>query len=338
MQPTEGTRGWCQSNKNVAPRVSVLLATYNGERFVGDQIKSLAKNAVNFTLEWLDDSSTDNTRDVVKRAIADNGLQSREWPCSERQGYPRAFFTLLEVVEADIYLFCDQDDIWQPGRIDAVVAELATDLCSPVLGFSEALMFRGDEPQLLTPVFRHFGMTIDLSPSRALLFCPAQGNTIAFTRPLREIFVGHKNVAQTYAPGHDCWMYLIASTAGCARVLTTAATTLYRAHDENFSSPFIQGKWWLLQQIQRVLLARQARGFLLATPTLPPGNRLARLSSIAQIVQSIECRQSPWTLLKLTWLGAMPPSFMWAARLWAACLFTDARETRWERLPAGSRG
>jgi len=57
------------------------------------------------------------------------------------RGVPGTFFQLLECVDADIYLFCDQDDIWQRGRIDATVAHLLPDLASPVLCSSDPLMF-----------------------------------------------------------------------------------------------------------------------------------------------------------------------------------------------------
>jgi hypothetical protein len=54
----------------------------------------------------------------------------------------------MDCADADIYLFCDQDDIWQAGKIDAVVDNLRADVASAVLCFSDPLMFYNDEPEV----------------------------------------------------------------------------------------------------------------------------------------------------------------------------------------------
>ena len=122
-------------------KVAVLLATYNGARFIEPQINSFKENATPFTLHWLDDHSTDNNRDAVRASALRSGIDFREWHQPQHWGYPGAFFQLLECVDADIYLFCDQDDIWQPGKIDATVADLLPDISSPALCFSDPLIF-----------------------------------------------------------------------------------------------------------------------------------------------------------------------------------------------------
>src|SRR5207249_3722411 len=111
-------------NTQQHPKVALLLATYNGARFVEPQIRSLKENSVPFTLHWIDDHSTDDTRDAVRASALDSRIDFVEWHQPQHKGYPGAFFQLLECVDADIYLFCDQDDIWQPGKIDATVANL----------------------------------------------------------------------------------------------------------------------------------------------------------------------------------------------------------------------
>jgi rhamnosyltransferase len=94
--------------------VAVLLATYNGGEYVDQQIRSLKENATPSTLHWLDDHSSDNTRSAVRASALTMGIPLCAWHQPRHQGVPGAFFQLIECVEADIYLFCDQDDIWQP--------------------------------------------------------------------------------------------------------------------------------------------------------------------------------------------------------------------------------
>ena len=136
------------------PNVAVLLATYNGSNYVEAQIKSLGENVVPFTLHWLDDHSTDNTRDIVRATALSAGIELREWHQPRRHGVPGTFFELLNCVDADIYLYCDQDDIWQRGKIDAVVANLTPDVNQPVFCYSDPLMFYEDAPDTFYRVDR----------------------------------------------------------------------------------------------------------------------------------------------------------------------------------------
>jgi glycosyltransferase involved in cell wall biosynthesis len=316
--------------------VAVLLATYNGARFLEQQIRSLKENCASFTLYWLDDHSTDNTREVVRGVAQCTDIELRELHQPQHQGVPGTFFQLLEDVDADIYLFCDQDDIWQPGKIDAVVANLLPDVKSPVLCFSDVLMFRNDEPEVLYSTFDVLGTKPEVALKESRLFMPGfvAGNTQGFTRPLRDMFVAHKDIARTHAIMHDLWMYLIAVSSGTARMLPNVPTNLYRWHGNNATDAYSiwKGKGagryvftWQQQQLVRRDLSRHARGFLLASTGLPPGQKLDRFVEIARLVATLDRRQSPAALLRLVRGG-----IMWANRrhmvgLAVACLCSDAR-------------
>ena len=329
----------CQGRHSVKTRqdarVAVLLATYNGARFIEAQIRSLRDNAVRFTLHWLDDHSTDDTRDIVRATARDLGLELQEWHQPARLRLPGAFFQLLECVAADIYCFCDQDDIWQPGKIDATVADLLPQLTEPVLCFSDSLMFYDDEPG----VFRRVSEVFGSKPSRALqasrLFMTliAPGHTQGFTRPLRDLYLQHKETARAYARSHDGWMYLIAHASGSARMLSNVPTALYRQHGGNVTSSLLsrRGKrfdnsalTWRQQQSLRRLVARHAQGFILASPTLPPGQKLEHLVALARRIATLDRRQSPAALVNLIRRHAMWPNRRWAAGFAAACLWSDA--------------
>ena len=315
-------------------KVAVLLATYNGARFVGVQIRSLKANAVPFTLHWLDDHSTDATRETVRASASSAGIELHEWHERQRQGVPATFFRLLTHVDADIYLFCDQDDIWEPGKIDATVANLLPDVASPALCFSDPLMFTHGKPASLRPVSEVFGYAKRpqaLQESRLFMSACACGNTLGFTRPLRDLFLRHKDIAHAYARMHDSWMYLIAVVSGTARPLSNAPTTLYRQHGGNFTSGFFnpQGSrvvWnWRLQHRVRRSTSRHAHGFLLAASTLPPGPKLDRAVELARMIERLERRQSLLALARLIYRRATLPN--WRDTLWLAvsCLFTDAK-------------
>jgi hypothetical protein len=202
-----------------------------------------------------------------------------------------------------------------------------------VLCFSEAFIFRNDRPEILHRVFDFVGTKADVALEESRLFTsnPAQGNTIGFTRPLREVFLRHKDIARKYAPAHDSWMYLIAVASGTSRMLFNVPTTLYRVHGSNWIGDSLQwrgitylSRKWRLQQAIRRWLSRQAEGFCLASATLTPGPKLERLVMLAQLVATLDRRQSPAFLVRLARHRAMPPSRRFAVWLAAACLCCDA--------------
>ncbi len=315
-------------------RVAVLLATYNGAPYIGQQIESLAQNVTRFTLHWLDDHSTDETRTVVRQRALRLGIGLKEWHQPERQRLPGAFFQLLESVDADIYFFCDQDDIWQAGKIDTAIADLAPDLDFPVLGFSDSLMFYDDSPDKVRRVSEVFGSQPReaMEESRVFMTVIAPGHTQCFTRPLRDLYLAHKDVARAYARNHDAWMYLIASAVGSVRLLADTPTALYRQHDANVTAGLLRGGrrldrrtlTWKQYQALRPRVARHAQGFLLAAPTLAPSQRLERLVALANQVARLDRRQSAAALFRLATAGALWPNRRWALGFAAACLWSDA--------------
>jgi rhamnosyltransferase len=315
--------------------VAVLLASYNGAKFIEQQITSLAQNTTQFTLHWLDDHSTDNTREVARAATLSAGVRLREWHQTEHQGVPGAFFQLLERVDADIYLFCDQDDIWQAGKIDAAVASLLPDIAAPVLCLSDYWMFKDERPGLLWRSSEVLGaMTeIALQDSRLFMAGIADGHTQAFTRPLRDIFMTHREKARAHAAMHDAWMYSIAVASGTIRILPNVPTTLYRWHQSNTSSALYswrgRGTGHIsvsLRQHQslRRAVSRHADGFARVSATLPPGPRLEKALSIAMLVSKLGQRQSPLAFFRLMRLGAIWPSRRLAFGLAVVCLCSDA--------------
>jgi glycosyltransferase involved in cell wall biosynthesis len=299
-----------------AAKVAVLMATYNGAKYVHAQIESLTENSTPFKLHWIDDHSSDNSREAVRAAARTTGVSLVEWHQPHRQGYPGTFFQLLEDVEADIYLFCDQDDIWQRGKIDAAVTNLMPDVGSPTLCFSDPLMFWEDDPGTFYRWSDMFSIRDRdaLRGAAALLGSAAAGQAIALTRPLRDLYLGHKDIARAHAAFHSWWMYQLANATGTCRALYDVPTTLYRQHGSNVTVGIYSrsrgiarlSQKWQLQEKIRPMAARHARGFMLAAETLPKGAKLERMLKVAPTVATLDRRLSPGALFRLWRHGAIP--------------------------------
>ena len=103
--------------------VCVLLATFNGERYLPDQIESLMEQkGVSIKIFVRDDGSTDNTHKLLKK-WSKKGILT--WYTGENLKPANSFMSLLkEAPIADYYAFCDQDDIWDKDKLDVAVKEM----------------------------------------------------------------------------------------------------------------------------------------------------------------------------------------------------------------------
>lgn len=110
-----------------SPRVSVCLAAYSGERFIGEQLASiLSQLDPTDEVVIVDDASPDGTVAAIE-GVGDPRI--RLIRRTKNQGYVRGFADALAAAKGEYLLLADQDDVWLPGRVEAMTAALdATDV------------------------------------------------------------------------------------------------------------------------------------------------------------------------------------------------------------------
>lgn len=100
--------------------IAILMAVYNAEKYLRVQIESLLlQTNNNWTLYIRDDSSKDETQLIIEeycQKYPEKIIQIEK--DGNNLGCRNNFFRLLEVVESEYYMFCDQDDVWLPTKID----------------------------------------------------------------------------------------------------------------------------------------------------------------------------------------------------------------------------
>src|SRR5215469_2768853 len=107
--------------------IQVLLSAYNGERYLEPQLDSvLAQDVAGLSVLVRDDGSTDSTPMLLERYAAQHS--SIRLLRGENFGFARSFMHLLErsSATARYVAFCDQDDVWQPGKLSRAIAVLRT--------------------------------------------------------------------------------------------------------------------------------------------------------------------------------------------------------------------
>lgn len=106
-------------------QIAILLATYNGEQFLTEQLESILNQTFSdWHLYIHDDASIDNTLAIVKEYKENNSdkITILEYPT--QGGACNNFFSLLESVDASYYMFSDQDDVWNEHKIHRTYDEM----------------------------------------------------------------------------------------------------------------------------------------------------------------------------------------------------------------------
>ncbi len=211
-----------------APRVEILLATYNGGRFLREQLDSLAAQTHRpLSLVVRDDGSTDDTLAIVEGYADRLALRVLR---GGHLGVRRSFFALLAAADpaADYVAFCDQDDVWRPDKVARAVAALRRcDPAVPALYCARAILTDGT----LNPI----GHT--RLPNRppgfynALIENIASGMATVMNRAAVDLI----NAAPPSAavnPIHDWWAYQAVTACGTA-IYDPEPALLYRQHGGN---------------------------------------------------------------------------------------------------------
>ena len=213
------------------PAVTILLCTFNGERFLVEQLASLERQTfTNWKLIASDDGSTDRTKSILlgfQKSFAPGKVEIIDGP---RRGAPANFLfqACVENLASEYYAFCDQDDVWEADKLARAIEALEqTEPGIPALYGSrtslidEAGKTTGFSPLFpKTPTFRS-----------ALVQSIAGGNTIVFNQKARELLVF--GGADVDVPSHDWWLYQVTSACGGQVHYDAWPSVRYRQHAHN---------------------------------------------------------------------------------------------------------
>jgi glycosyltransferase involved in cell wall biosynthesis len=122
------------------PSVSVAMCTYNGSRFLRDQLRSIARQSQQpDELVVSDDGSTDATLGILESFASQVGFSVRILVNTRRLGPAKNFEKAIEACGGDIIGLSDQDDVWRPDKLGSLVA-VFNQHPQAVYAFSDALM------------------------------------------------------------------------------------------------------------------------------------------------------------------------------------------------------
>lgn len=218
------------------PLIDILMATYNGERFVGEQIESIqAQTYKNWHLLVSDDCSSDGTLCLVRRYASEDGRIRIVSEGVKHGGARENFFNLMRFSDAPYCMFCDQDDVWLSEKIEKSLVEIrrlekryGTDV--PLLVFCDMKVV--DEK--LNVTHDSFERSSHFDPKRLafrqlLAHNVAAGCCMLFNSVLLEVC---RRTDGSGAEMHDWWAMLAASAFGHIAFVDDSLS-LYRQHGDN---------------------------------------------------------------------------------------------------------
>lgn len=206
------------------------MATRNGELFLAQQLQSLAMQThPAIDIHVSDDASSDGTMRILEDWAQrwDKGVFTIT--AGPAKGFAENFRSLLANTDAqaDFVAFSDQDDLWEPGKIEQAIAWIGRDGQQPRLFCSRTRLVDADGADA-----GHSDLFMRLPSFRnALVQSIAGGNTMVFNRAAHRLIA--KASARSSFISHDWWAYILVTGSGGEVCYSAEPLVRYRQHHLN---------------------------------------------------------------------------------------------------------
>jgi glycosyltransferase involved in cell wall biosynthesis len=217
-----------QSSTKGGAVFSIAMATYNGEKYLGEQLRSLAEQTLlPSELVICDDASTDSTPDVVGRFAATAPFPVRFVRNDRRLGYHGNFMKAAGLCASGYVAFCDQDDVWLREKLAVAQKYINETGCTL---FQHGFRLIDGAGAVIPGASDHWGLegTGRWGMTRGMTRVFKQ-SLLSFA-PLRDMSIDH--TVGTGVMTHDQWILFINSLMG--KVVTVKDVLVhYRQHGQN---------------------------------------------------------------------------------------------------------
>ena len=217
---------------STALTLAVAMATFNGERFLSEQLDSLARQTrLPHELVVCDDCSTDGTVELITQFARDAPFPVRLVQGGAHRGYANAFLEAARLTRSDLVAFCDQDDIWVPEKLAQCAAEFER---RPDISLVVHSALVASEPAgRRSRCFPSYRRRRELSPASAPILTRVPGFAIVASRRHGDPWnIVEPPEGSLFTWQHDDWTTSVASALGWV-VLLPDRLVLYRQHSGN---------------------------------------------------------------------------------------------------------
>lgn len=221
-----------------SPTVAILMATYNGEKYLAKQLDSLfSQTYQNFKIYVSDDCSQDTTLQILKRYTAAYPEKIIYTDNQENVGYVKNFEKLLYTCQEKYIALSDQDDIWEHNKLELLVGAMLKleelHQHTACLVHSDLSLIDQNGTLICESYFkfRNYDLRKGKDLGHILGPCGVMGNALMMNRTLKNMLLPFPEKLDV----HDYWIALHAELFGVRQTLSQQLVQ-YRIHNENHSN------------------------------------------------------------------------------------------------------
>lgn len=272
-------------------KVQILMSTYNGEKYLKEQIDSiLSQEDIEVSLLIRDDGSTDKTINILENIVKEN--KNVTYYTGKNIGVARSFMDLVyKSKEVDYYAFADQDDVWNSNKIISAIQKIENDNNKPSLYISALEVV---DEQLNTIEIKKVTGNFCLEGEMAKNF--ATGCTMVFNKKLCNII---KIYNPSYIIMHDSWITRVCYAIGGNVVIDENTYIKYRQHGNNVVGYNDEGLKKLKKQLKIAFVDKVSMRVNIAKE-LKSGYEKLLTDNAKQLVNNLISYQTNWKAKK--WL------------------------------------
>ena len=212
-------------------KVNILMSTYNGQEFIAQQIQSIQKQTFeNWNLLIRDDGSSDGTPKIIADfAKSDARIRFINADKRENFGVIKNFYTLLKYEKADYYFFSDQDDVWQPQKLELTLASVEKENNQiPLMVYTDLIVVDRDLQVLHDSMIK----TQSHHANTSLLEELTENTVTCGTMMVNHCLAKQWKQCYDDLIMHDWYLALLAASLG-KLIYLDETTELYRQHESN---------------------------------------------------------------------------------------------------------
>ncbi|AJY77606.1 hypothetical protein VN24_08445 [Paenibacillus beijingensis] len=222
------------NSNHINPTIDILLSTYNGGEYLQQQLDSILNQTYdNWKVLIRDDGSTDETLRIIesysstypkKFKFVDTG--------SVRLGASQSFAGLMEYSDSDYIMFCDQDDVWLPKKVEQAYQKMKqteSNQDQPVLIHTDLTVVNENLELISDSYWDYQRLNINSVRLEQML---VQNHVTGCTVLINKALKNHCLPIPVDAMMHDWWIALIAGVFGKIEGISESSI-LYRQHSKN---------------------------------------------------------------------------------------------------------
>lgn len=223
-------------------RISIAMCTYNGEKYLHEQLESLASQSRQpFELVVCDDGSSDSTPQIIQMFAKTVSFPVRFYVNEVNLGFTANFLKAASLCTGDWIAFCDQDDYWMPQKIEKITLFLDGHAKQDLMMIGHSSLVADAQLTVSKQRLPDFKRTIVEARTKNYgFFCIVGFSMVCNSSLIREInhdmrpFITDKN--EWPLLGHDQWLGLLANAVGSIAKINEPLA-IWRRHNNSLTRP-----------------------------------------------------------------------------------------------------